>query len=102
MYAEQRKLIAKGEQCLDEMGEEEKSLLADLKLSHTILDEHKGEYLARYNMEKAMWATFSREQQDFICAQIGHWYYMMKPLLEGSHNLGYMKEVLKNMICGDE
>lgn len=46
--------------------------------------------------------TFTPEQIDHICYQIGDWYLMMKPLLEGQHNLGYMKEKLKTMICGDE
>lgn len=45
---------------------------------------------------------FTREQIDWICYQIGDWYLQMKPLLEGQHNLGYMKERLKLMICGDE
>lgn len=40
-------------------------------------------------------------QRDDICYQIGVWYLMMKPLLEGQHNLGYMKEKLKTMICGE-
>jgi len=47
-------------------------------------------------------AGFTRKQIDHICYQIGDWYLMMKPLLEGQHNLGYMKEKLKIMICGDE
>lgn len=38
---------------------------------------------------------------DHICYQIGDWYLMMKPLLEGQHNLGFMKEKLKTMICGE-
>lgn len=42
---------------------------------------------------------FTEEQKDWICYQIGEWYLRMKPLLEGQHNLGYMKEVLKIMIC---
>ena len=45
---------------------------------------------------------FTNEQIDYICYQIGDWYLMMKPLLEGQHNLGFMKEKLKIMICGDE
>jgi hypothetical protein len=45
---------------------------------------------------------FTSKQIDHICYQIGDWYLMMKPLLEGQHNLGYMKEKLKSMICGDE
>lgn len=42
---------------------------------------------------------FTQEQIDWICYQIGDWYLMMKPLLEGQHNLGHMKERLKMMIC---
>lgn len=44
---------------------------------------------------------FCYSQIDHICYQIGEWYMMMKPLLEGRHNLGYMKEKLKTMICGE-
>jgi hypothetical protein len=46
-------------------------------------------------------APFTNRQIDHICYQIGDWYLMMKPLLEGKHNLGYMKEKLKTMICGE-
>jgi hypothetical protein len=46
-------------------------------------------------------APFTTRQIDHICYQIGDWYLMMKPLLEGQHNLGFMKEKLKTMICGD-
>jgi len=45
---------------------------------------------------------FTPEQVDWICYQIGDWYLQMKPLLEGQHNLGYMKERLKLMICPEE
>jgi hypothetical protein len=45
---------------------------------------------------------FTQEQKEWICYQIGDWYLMMKPLLEGQHNLGYMKEKLKMMVCDDE
>ena len=46
--------------------------------------------------------NFSQEQKDFICWQIGEWYLMMKPLLEGKqHNLGFMKEKLKLMVCDE-
>lgn len=47
-------------------------------------------------------APFTNKQIDHICYQIGEWYLAMKPLLEGTHNLGHMKEKLKIMICGDE
>ncbi len=44
---------------------------------------------------------FTLKQIDHICYQIGDWYLAMKPLLEGQHNLGHMKEKLKMMICGE-
>lgn len=46
--------------------------------------------------------NFTQKQKDFICWQIGKWYLMMKPLLEVQHNLGYMKEKLKLMVCNDD
>jgi|SRR5690606_6273325 len=46
--------------------------------------------------------NFTQDQKNFICYKIGDWYLMMKPLLEGQHNLGYMKEKLKIMVCDDE
>lgn len=49
-----------------------------------------------------MKVKFTRSQVDHICYQIGDWYLIMKPLLEGQHNLGFMKEKLKDMICGTE
>lgn len=45
--------------------------------------------------------AFTSKQVGWICYQIGEWYLFMKPLLEGKHNLGFMKEKLKVMICGD-
>lgn len=54
---------------------------------------------AQYQVSR--YQPFTYKQIDHICYQIGDWYCMMKPLLEGSHNLGYMKEKLKNMICGE-
>jgi hypothetical protein len=50
--------------------------------------------------------TFTREQQDFICWQIGEWYVNWKHQIvsgcnPGQHRLGYAKEQLKSMICGD-
>ncbi len=49
-----------------------------------------------------------KDYHPFTSQQIKHIYYqisdrclMMNPLLEGQHNLDYMKEKLKNRICGD-
>lgn len=54
-----------------------------------------------YERQKEIQKSFTSEQISFICEQIGDWYLMMKPLLEGQHNLGHMKERLKVMICGE-
>lgn len=45
--------------------------------------------------------AFTSKQIDHICFQIGDWYFDMKPLLKGQHNLGRMKERLKIRICGE-
>lgn len=82
--------------------EVEEQLIADMRLAITIMDEKQPEYKRRYERDQAIYKSFTREQIDHICYQIGDWYLMMKPLLEGQHNLGRMKEELKVMICGDE
>jgi hypothetical protein len=66
-----------------------------------MIDKKYPEIKGRYMRDEEMRKSFTREQIDFICYQIGDWYLMMKELLEGQHNLGHMKEKLKIMICGD-
>jgi hypothetical protein len=106
MYAESMRMVAKMEANLEEHGEAELTLLADMKLSQTIMDEMQPEYPARYKMEQTMFETFTPEQKDFICAQIGWWYTMWKDRMwvddkPNQHWLGRGKEDLKTMICGD-
>ena len=53
-----------------------------------------------------MFETFTPEQKDFICSQIGWWYLMWKDRMwvedkPNQHWLGTGKEHLKTMICGD-
>ena len=67
----------------------------------TMIDQNTPQVKNWYERKKEIQKTFTPEQVNFICEQIGDWYLMMKPLLEGQHNLGYMKERLKIMICGD-
>ncbi len=57
--------------------------------------------LSEAQYQVARYQPFTPKQIDHICYQIGEWYFMMKPLLQGQHNLGYMKEKLKTMICGE-
>lgn len=106
MYAESRKTVEKLEANKEKACEEELSLLADLKLSHVILDEEKVEYARRYNMDQEMYKSFTPEQRDFICSQIGWWYLVWKDTMwvedkPNQHWLGTGKEDLKTMICGD-
>ena len=106
IYLAQKKRIARAEECPNEHSEEERSLLAEMKLGISILEECDPDYAVRHNMEQTMFATFTPEQRDFICAQIGWWYLMWKDKMwvedkPNQHWLGRGKEDLKTMICGD-
>ncbi len=50
-------------------------------------------------------SPFTYRQQDHICFQIGEWYLNWRDVLmnwdERTHRLGFAKEELKQMICGD-
>lgn len=67
-----------------------------------IMQSVLSEYQSNIEYQNGKMAPFTNKQLDHICFQIGDWYLMMKSLLEGQHNLGFMKEKLKTMICGDE
>lgn len=59
-----------------------------------------------YERNKKIQKSFTSEQIDFICFQIGEWYFKWKERLvtgcnPGEHRLGFAKEELKTMICGD-
>jgi hypothetical protein len=55
--------------------------------------------------EEKIQETFTDEQIDFICYQIGEWYLIWKNQIanydERTHRLGFAKEQLKSMICGE-
>ncbi len=88
MFAFTDKYAAKGENCLyPQVGQ----ILIDVLVS----------CLSEVQYQVQGHAPFTSKQIDHICYQIGDWYLMMKPLLEGQHNLGHMKEKLKTMICGE-
>lgn len=56
----------------------------------------------RYEKLVAMQQSFTREQVDFICYEIGDWYLLWKnKIASGEHRLGFAKEQLKTMICGE-
>ena len=61
---------------------------------------------ARYEGRKKIQESFSPEQIDFICYQIGDWYLDWEKKMwvdekPNQHWLGTGKEQLKTMICGD-
>jgi hypothetical protein len=49
---------------------------------------------------------FTNEQIDWICYAIGEWYLAWKHSIanyeDRTHRLGFAKEQLKTLICGDE
>lgn len=101
VYCGIRKNIINLEACINKNSMEDLIILKEAKESQEILELATPLLLSRWNRDQEMFKSFTPEQIDFICYQIGDWYLMMKPLLEGRHNLGYMKEKLKTMICGE-
>lgn len=104
MYCEDKKLVNTLESVKDESDDAELDLLADMKLSLTILDEAQPEYKEKYEFDEVMRQSFNKNQIDFICYQIGDWYLEWKNKMatgEGTqHRLGIAKEHLKELICG--
>lgn len=100
MYVDLKKLISKAENSKIK-GAEECELFQEWITSTEVFERSCADYLPRYERLIKNQESFTPEQIDHICYQIGDWCLMMKPLLEGQHNLGYMKEQLKTMICGD-
>ena len=46
---------------------------------------------------------FTEEQENWLCEIIGDWYLSWKKrIANGEHRLGYAKEELKELICGNE
>lgn len=97
IYKKIKKFIEHVERSNDDLEEH----LIEWRESIKNMDAAHNGYAGRYEREKAVIASFTPEQINHICCQIGDWYLMMKPLLEGQHNLGHMKEKLKIMICGE-
>ncbi len=61
------------------------------------------DFKLRHERNAAIQASFTPEQIDFICFQIGEWYFDWKTKIVPDnclHRLGIAKEELKEMICG--
>lgn len=106
MYFKMKRMVAEVGVCENKDDENVKIFLIDVELGIKALEEDYPEILERYNNEKKMFATFTPEQQNFICCQIGMWYVLWKDKMwvdekPNQHWLGTAKEQLKNMICGE-
>lgn len=91
----------KYEQDPSEFDEKVEEVMCGWKSALTIIEISNPEFKVIDMLIQEIQKSFTQEQIDHICYQIGDWYLMMKPLLEGKHNLGHMKERLKIMICGE-
>jgi hypothetical protein len=113
MYCRTQDLIDRAEACKNEHSDNLLPLLNGWKESNELIEN-------RYPQVKQMLAdikeqqsrknliqkSFSNEQRDFICYQIGDWYteWQEKMWVDGKPNqhwLGIAKEQLKTLICGD-
>ena len=105
IYVETKNLIQKFQES-KHVSEEGSELLSSWKETIEILDRINSNYSVRHQRLIKNQQSFSPEQIDFICYQIGDWYLEWKSriicdLEQGTHRLGYAKEKLKSMICGD-
>jgi hypothetical protein len=105
VYVDLKNLISKAEKS-EIKDAEERQMVQEWKLSIEAFDQSSADYLLRYERLIKNQESFTPEQIDFICYQIGDWYMEWKDRIvldikEGTHRLGYAKEKLKTIICGE-
>lgn len=105
MYCDIKKLLDKASKS-EIGGAGEKELVSEWENAISVFDIMSKDYKARYERLLKNQSSFTPEQIDFICYQIGHWYLEWKDRLvldlkKGTHRLGYAKEQLKTIICGE-
>lgn len=105
IYCDIKSLIQKAESSPIK-GCEERELVKDWQAMIASFDGINEEYKERYERFSKRQKSFTPEQIDFICYQIGDWYLEWKDRLvidleNGTHRLGYAKEQLKTIICGN-
>jgi len=104
-YYQTKKMIEKA--CkLEQAHAAERDLVQDWQSTVDILEDRCPGFKERYEKNKKMQGSFTPEQIDFICYQIGDWYLewkdrMVIDLDKGQHRLGFAKEALKSLICGE-
>jgi len=101
VYAKTKNLIKRTKECEKGCSHEEEPIFKEWETIIESIEKAYPDIVGMYERRQEVINSFTREQIDHICYQIGDWYLMMKPLLEGQHNLGHMKEKLKTMICGE-
>lgn len=106
IYYKTRKIVERIESSLNPHDDEEYERLQSWKTSIEILELSDENYKIIYERDKLMQDSFTFEQKDFICSQIGDWYLKWKDnlIVDGNncqHCLGYAKEELKKIICGE-
>ena len=93
-------------QKMQESGEDYKEIISSIEVIIKEI-EHNYEHIKEfYENEYAIQKSFTPQQIDFICHQIGEWYLEWKGHIvskesPGCHRLGVAKEQLKTMICGE-
>jgi hypothetical protein len=105
MYCEQKNLLKRAEKS-EIKGVDDRELIRDWQQAIEILESSSPDYKYRYDQLIKNQESFTPEQINFICYQIGDWYIEWKDrivvdLKEGTHRLGYAKEQLKSIICGE-
>lgn len=81
-------------------------MVEELREVITIIERDNPDVVRTYERKKAIQESFTPEQVDFICYEIGEWYCEWKEKMwvkdkPNQHWLGTAKEQLKAMICGD-
>lgn len=105
MYCDIKRLLKKAQES-PIGGAPERELVKEWENAIDVFDAMDKNYPERYDRLIKNQSSFTPEQIDFICYQIGHWYLEWKDRLvldlkEGTHRLGYAKEQLKTVICGE-
>jgi hypothetical protein len=104
-YKEMRDRIKRLENDPEADYHEAQEILNGWKESIKVIEAGNPEIINRYNRHVAIQDSFTPEQIDFICYQIGDWYLNWKTRITTGdghgHRLGFAKEQLKTMICGD-
>ncbi len=101
LYVRNKKLIRLAKDREKGCDHEDEPLFKEWEEAIKSIEKFYPQIVDIYERRQNVIKSFTEQQIDHICYQIGCWYMKMKPLLEGTHNLGHMKEVLKTMICGD-